>query len=92
MTDKASTPDPDRHGYVVKVRVPYLGGGTETTIFYSLAADAGKARAAARALAGVGDDAEAIVIRHLIGPEAAQLHDKFGLADGATMHWVSIRV
>lgn len=88
MTDKASAPVPE--GYVVKVRVPYLGGGTETTIFYSRAADAGKARAAARALAGVGDDAEAIILRHLTTAEIAQLQEKLGLADGATMHWARV--
>jgi len=86
MHDRQSEPQ----AYVVKVRVPYLGGGTETTIFYSRAADAGKARAAARALAGVGDDAEAVIVRHLRGgPEIAQI-EKVGLADGVTMHWVRV--
>ena len=88
MTDKASAPKPE--GYVVKVRVPYLGGGSETTIFYSRAADAGKARAAARALAGVGEDAEAVIVRHLTAAELEQLQERFALADGATMHWARI--
>jgi len=41
-------------------------------------------------LAGVGEDAEAIIVRHLTAAEIAQLQEKLGLADGATMHWARI--
>ena len=86
MTDKAS----EFHGYVVKVSVPYVGGGTETTIFYARIADPGKARAAARAVAGVGADAEAIIVAPLTASPIKELEEKFGLANRAVMHWMRI--
>ena len=88
MTDKAS--EADVHGYAVRVEVPVLGGATQPTIFYVRIADQGKAREAARALAGVGSDAEALIVSTLTANAIKQLEEKFGLADGKAMHWMRL--
>jgi hypothetical protein len=73
------------HGWPIIV-----GGGTETTIFYVRIADPGEARAAARALAGVGADAVAIIVSLLSESTIKFLEEKFGLADGQVMHWTKL--
>ncbi len=86
MTDKAS----EVHGYVVKVAVSYVGGGTETTIYYARITDPGKARAAVRVAAGVGEDAEAIIVAPLTASPIKELEERFGLANGGVMQWMRI--
>jgi hypothetical protein len=70
--------------------VPYVGGGTATTIFYARTANPDDARRAARAMAGVGEDAEAIIISLLSESAIKELEDRYGLAEGQAMHWTKL--
>ncbi len=67
-----------------------LAGERETTIYYARIADPGKARAAVRVAAGVGEDAEAIIVAPLSASAIKELEAKFDLANGAVMHWMRI--